>query len=578
MKYVSSAYMNSMQDSIRNPSHLQIEVQNVVVDSASQIDRVEPVSDWGSDFDYKIVEPNKNTYSWYDGDLNGFVIGDTKRFSEYANFDESFRGLRSDNVIRRITIRLASPETIHKISLFKDFYDDTTKVRTVSDVMINNSSVSYTFDYTTQIIELEKPVSNAVTIELYVDSKLAPYQTDRFDGILLGEIYTFTDDNITSARWTDEVDPIARRLPIHDLSFTVIDFEGKFDALNKKSDYQFINTDTKTILRYGYETSRDSIEWLDPDLYFLSSKPTFANSKATFTASKMPQSFREKNVTDTVSINTLMARRIEAIELTRGKWDIEWDNACGNIVIDGALKYEELCNTLQKLANATGGCLYFKDGKAWIERFKYHSVPFTLSKDNIYIDTERMTVNPEIKYLDVNYSTFSEGRSVEITDASKTKFILGEHTVLPFNGIYKNTIMVSTGAIPYDTANIGHYAMEFDVVRVDTSADWGLSGTAINEQKQIWHCSNSATGVGDTISNDYMNHLSDIQEVIKKIWLPYMNKRNVIECDYRGNPELEVGDVFTYIDKYGNIRKVVLLSNTITYNGAIRGTMRVKEI
>lgn len=74
------------------------------------------------------------------------------------------------------------------------------------------------------------------------------------------------------------------------------------------------------------------------------------------------------------------------------------------------------------------------------------------------------------------------------------------------------------------------------------------------------------------ITNDEM--CSALAEQVKK----YLQMQNTYDCSYRGNPEMEVGDVIGLQTLYTAEMDALILVDEITFNGSLSGKMKVKGL
>ena len=74
------------------------------------------------------------------------------------------------------------------------------------------------------------------------------------------------------------------------------------------------------------------------------------------------------------------------------------------------------------------------------------------------------------------------------------------------------------------------------------------------------------------ITNDDM--CVALAEHVKK----YLTMRNTYDATYRGNPELEVGDIIGLQTMYTDEMDALVLVDEITFNGSLSGKVKVKAL
>ena len=71
----------------------------------------------------------------------------------------------------------------------------------------------------------------------------------------------------------------------------------------------------------------------------------------------------------------------------------------------------------------------------------------------------------------------------------------------------------------------------------------------------------------DTLATAVKSHVND-----------YLTLRNTYQCSYRGNPELQSGDVIGLQTRYMPDITVLVLACSISFNGALRGEITAKGL
>lgn len=599
MKTVSNTYATSMKSSMRNPSHLKITLDNVAITSNDSVQTITYTRN-------NIINPYKggnllsphdtDLTKWYAGDMNGNVIGDGVRFN-YGNGITLGQGLVSEymsgaegatEVNGGIALLFSPPiPSLESITVNADINSSEYNENLLYSFFVRDTDdVEYSvIDSPSNVCHFGKTIQNVDVINISVNyQNVAPYTRIRVENIITGEVLSFTDDNISGASWTDEVDPLARRLPTHSLAWSVLDYEGIYDPMNVNGKYDFINTNREVRLQYGYSLDDVTIEWLSPETYFLESKPDWHSGIATFIANKMNARCNDMNYYDVQ--NTQFANKIPTIANMSGvktSFDRSSDSTLAKT--SNYLPFDTVANTYQMIANATGNAIWFRDGFANIKPFPYNQTNFTISQDDIVRGTDKITVNNRVKDLivnGVNYAIASD--YTELANNVDNTFSANEEGIIEYGGMYYDVQF--TGVAPTAStgdSNNNRSARRFTVnYNYSPSNVWTLRGKSMTRKTTGKLYKVNTEGDDVTLNNELITFAnadsSVFNSVFTGIWIPYLNKRNVLEFDYRGNPELDVGDIFTYEDRYGNIRNVVVLRNTINYNGAIRGHLIVKEL
>lgn len=594
MKQVSNKYVESMKSTIRNPSYVDITLikpeatkydydsfTHNVVSSGDTFTNMIPSDKISNMLDAEL----DRTYLWT-GELNQFVLGDEIHIANTSSDLGDYGGFISNEIIY----------SIHDGFTPESQYPETTEVDAEFVVNLNKSVTithlkliprldfpdDYGWDkYAVVINGKEYPnTKNGIrfrygvttnSIKVIGRSVEVPFASKyKFERLIIGYAEHFTNNNILECNVINEVDPLSRRLPKHEIEYAIADYEGLYDPSNPDGYYDVFDGGEKIKYRYGYDIG-GVIEWLDDETYFLKNKPSFNTNKAIFSADKFDKSWTESpwlfqqysfNARETLTYAMVHAEVPYYSRFNEGIFNKYASPKTSNA--------ESMKDFLQVVANYSGCAFYFdKDCMPVIDRFSNDVIDFDFSGDDIYKDSLVATLNPKLgNLIGKLYSYKNDGSEEVITTLTEennlnvvsygspyrfTKFTAGNTEVIDF-----------THTCLYGKKVFYHYGEIKGVpIRVE----------ALDINHRILD-----DGVEQILDNYMFTDKDDLSRTIEEVWLPYLKKRLVFELDYRGNPELEVGDVFYLKDKYGTNHKVRLLSNKISFNGAIRGHMIVKEI
>lgn len=396
--------------------------------------------------------------------------------------------------------------------------------------------------------------------------------------------FDFYGDTILSVKQTDDVDPLARRLPTETLEFTVSDYSGEYDPHNPHGMSDLIDVKSSVVLSFGFEVN-GGIEWLESDSYFLNEKPIHAGDSATFKASR-----RLAFLTDTYykgAFNTnkeAVSLRDKAIDvltdagLTSYEFDIP--AALGNIKSNAPLPIASHKECLQLIAHAAGGKLYTKpDGKIAIKPFATPTEAngFVLARKAINKKTEKTTSLPAVSQISVkNYIYTQSAESVY------PKFELGGDGLtdyrLEYDLLYDARVHTVEG-LPGGTGDIAFANFYGRVGDLVVDAPYGnfkvtLIGDDVNINTEIKHVVLTEEGQPDAEDNPLVIDADRLLDVYSE----YLPLQLTHSLDYRGNPELQCGDCILYETKYGALALALVLSHTIYFDGALSGTLVLKNI
>lgn len=285
MKTASRQYKSQMKKLLRNHSFVAIAFGNIDVSAGSDGKWQGNVLSWSNnstlDFahDYPETVATLELNRWA---LNGWqivlpgnnlvnvgLVGDVM---SDANGDVDFtisRDFQFSHALAGITVTFDSPTNEFPLSARMTFVDED---EIEYDIPFLPSKVT---EEVTQVCETTRHVEINI-------SKMMPYRRPRVLTTLWGIGYSYTNADLVGCSQSVDVDPLSRRLPQEKFSFTILDYEHKFDPDNPSGVYSTINRGAPINVAYGYELDDGTVEWLATDTYSLDNKPTFSNSKVTF--------------------------------------------------------------------------------------------------------------------------------------------------------------------------------------------------------------------------------------------------------------------------------------------------------
>jgi len=199
-----------------------------------------------------------------------------------------------------------------------------------------------------------------------------------------GTTYTFEDDIISSASKIADVDPLSRKLPTESFDFSIIDLAGEYNPSNPSGKWAAIDENAEITVRFGFELAGGTTEWLDPDTYLLTGKPTVSGGVATFKATSRLRHLTKKYYKGTFGTHTLLALA-ESVLLDEGIASSGYsiDPSLGSLTTDAALPIDEAQNLLQMIAHAACCALYTVGDVITIapidvSNLTYNEMPLTL--------------------------------------------------------------------------------------------------------------------------------------------------------------------------------------------------------
>jgi hypothetical protein len=206
-----------------------------------------------------------------------------------------------------------------------------------------------------------------------------------------------------------------------------------------------------------------------------------------------------------------------------------------------------------------------------VSKVYYRETDFTLDFSSIAENSQAISKIDELRAVTV--ARYSYAASDSITNLYEETTTETELHV-EFSGLAQDIqINVSGGTLV--SSNI--YARAADLVLSSGTKTVTITGRTLQENSVVVSYPVALTGEVDKeenplITNDSMclalaNHVKN-----------YLQMRNTYDADYRGNPEMEVGDIIGLQTRYTNEMDALILVDEISFNGSLSGKMKVKGL
>ena len=206
-----------------------------------------------------------------------------------------------------------------------------------------------------------------------------------------------------------------------------------------------------------------------------------------------------------------------------------------------------------------------------VSKVYYRETDFTLDFSSIAENSQAISKIDELKAVTVaRYSYAASDSTTNLYEETTTETELH----VEFSGLAQDIqINVSGGTLV--SSNI--YARAADLVLSSGTKTVTITGRTLQENSVVVSYPVALTGEVDKeenplITNDSMclalaNHVKN-----------YLQMRNTYDADYRGNPEMEVGDIIGLQTRYTNEMDALILVDEITFNGSLSGKLKVKGL
>lgn len=536
MKTATQAYKSQMKKLLRNHSYVGVAFGNIDVSAGTDGEWSGNKVSWSDprtldyDHDYDTTAATLELNRWY---LDG------SQEIRKTNGNYGWVGNVMSNASGTLTYTMARSFGVsHSLSGITLIFDSNAgeypSSVTVTFTNEDSSDVTATVTPTSTSVEVEL-VGEAVREVTLTLSGLLPYRRPRILTTIWGIGYSYTNNEIISCSQSNDVDPLARRLPQEKFSFTIHDYEHTFDPDNPQGMYATINKGAPIKVAYGYELDDGTVEWLKEDNYALDNKPSFANSKVTFSGTGLLSTMTGtyyKGVLGNKNFYSMAVDVLEDANLTPSPsgddpWDI--DSSLQTMYTTAPLPIATHAECLQMIAHACNCQLYTDDDNI------IHIEPFGVSPVGIFSG----------RFDDSNHAWISSWDGVDFGTPSDTtyvtldlnRWILGTNQIianpnaLQNLGYVANTFSSNTGAvsstfiykyfdIPHDLPNLvitfdealGEYPSRIVVTYYD------VNGTSLG-QKSV-----TVTSTTVSVTSEYED-VSYIRIQISREEIPFRRPR-----------------------------------------------------
>lgn len=437
MKTATQAYKSQMKKLLRNHSYVGVAFGNIDVSAGTDGEWQGSRVSWSDprtlDFahDYETTAATLETNRWHlDGTQE--IISSDGNYGWVGNVLSNANGSVTYTMTREFNVSHAVPGiTLTFDSVVGEYPLSGSVTFTAEDSTESTAS----FAPTDSTVEVELPVDSLRSVSLSITS-LIPNRRPRVLTTLWGIGYSYTNNEIISCSQSNDVDPLARRLPQEKFSFTIHDYQHTFDPDNPQGMYATINKGAPIKVAYGYELDDGTVEWLKEDYYNLDNKPSFANNKVTFSGTGMLSTMTGtyyKGVLGNKSFYDMAVDVLQDANLTPSPsgddpWDI--DTALQTMYTTAPLPIATHAECLQMIAHACNCRLYTDDDNV------IHIEPFGVTPVGIF--SGHFEDNGHIWISSWNDVDFGTPSDTTYATLETNRWVLGSNQIIANESLLQN--------------------------------------------------------------------------------------------------------------------------------------------
>ena len=215
------------------------------------------------------------------------------------------------------------------------------------------------------------------------------------------------------------------------------------------------------------------------------------------------------------------------------------------------------------------GNLPYRRGR--VTKVYYRETDFTLDFTSIGENSQKISKIDELKSVSVaRYSYTASNDTSTLYEGTTTETELH----VEFSGLAQDVqISVSGGTLV--SSNI--YSRAADLVLSSGTKTVTITGKTLTENSVVVSYPVAQSGEIDKEENPLITNDTMCQALANHV-KSYLQMRNTYEANYRGNPEMEVGDIIGLQTLYTDEMDALILVDEITFDGSLSGKMTVKGL
>ena len=589
MKPVSDDYKNSMQGLLRDNSYARILFRNVNTDASKE-------GEWSDNGSLLYSETETLEYEYAYGatyaalELNRWALdGNTIIKPDAPPMRDGYISSiisdeNGDFVVEPVLVKtFSTPLKFPGLTLTFDTREQEYPINLTVNFYLNDALViTRTIDAQDVTSVVEENAFECDKIEILFHKAL-PYRRPRIEEMVYGQMVKFENNDLVSVTLSHDVDPLSRRLPQENMNFTILDYEHKYDPDNPSGIYSYVDKNAPVSVQFGYKLPNGTTEWVQSDNYVLNAKPMTQKDQAKFTGTGLIGSLSDifyKGKLGNKSFYQMAKEVLVDADLTPtvdgdNPWHI--DDSLKTMYTTAALPIDTHTNCLQLIAHACCCKLYTDDRNViHIEPFDVTTLSpektdFVLDFGTISKDGSTMTKIEQLKAVSVARYFYTPDEEVSTLYEETTD---QEELHIEFNDMAQDIQINVTGGTLLSSEI---YARAVDLKLSTGTKSISVTGKTLTESSVVTTYNVGTDGETDREENPLLTNESMCTALANHV-ASYLQKRNTYEADYRGNPEVETGDVIGLQTAYTDEMDGLVLVDEITFNGALRGRLMVKGL
>ena len=467
--------------------------------------------------------------------------------------------------------------------------------------------------------QINKTLRNKSHVKIIVYDE--DYNKDTHTGTTVLSIDTSVGNSsvqLKSCTYTQEIEPMCTKLPVEKISFTFYDLNKTFNPENPTGAWEKLNRPLPVAVYFGYELNSSNIEWIKMTVFVTEGENVWGTDKGTcvvtVTAKSIIGFLNDEfvlNEHDNSIISDTCKELLQKLETnTNNQYLKQWFDIDIPDISENYDLYKTIIGTVseKEFLQLSSQCMcrelcVDENGKIKFKEHCNNANNFMLSFVEM-LSFPTCKLFPVLSTLNIAYKSLQGGEwtlveEVELSSSGEAEW-QGENVVLytfptevyayEFDILFVrynsgNTTRDLSNYIKYvDSAGVEHPG---EVVLAPNRKD--IMGQTRGSTVKYIYCnaryrelifpeattkliySSSIHGEPCTIENPLIES-EESATAVQSNMLKYLKLRTKCEnVTYRGNPELEAGDIIHVQTMYNEDIKALVTKNVVEYDGVLSG-------
>lgn len=447
----------------------------------------------------------------------------------------------------------------------------------------------------------EVNLENVAKLNIEFVGTVTPKRRIRVASVMFGKVLTLNQDEVMNADYTDKCSYVPDSIPSRVFSFSLNNYDKKYNIDNPDNGYVDLNSQTRVMVRNGYnifgydDTTGEinnpdrvkQIEWDDWKELRLLNVSTDSEDICTFECGSildmMTDTYTKERFVNNRTVAYIMANLLNFMGLGTDIIVFGSDDngkSYGDYVINTVLPELPVRELIQLLAFSVGATLLIRDnGTIMFANIK-------LDKPSTYANTHSFTYDdfesvPEAEQLEnttkislpkYNSTVETNESEIQTVDISTYNSEVTYGECVP-TGAKKADSDTSQGSVQSADlyARRGNLVMNIPEANVPTKVV--IVGYKINTVS-----TQERTLTNDTLTIDTQLMKEDPGNIIKNKYISWYSKKFKYKMTTRGEPLVDAGDYTEIQTPFSGTSKLVkgfVLQNHISFDGTWSGDMEV---